>query len=65
MKRQQWYAGVWEEVTDGVSIACCECGLCHDFKFKVVKGKVFMVAHLNKRETGQVRRRRKFACVKP
>lgn len=64
MKRTQWYTGVWEDVTEGLSVACCECGLTHQFHFKIVGKKVFIITHLDRRATAQLRRYRKFP-IKP
>lgn len=63
MKRTQWFSGVWEDVTQGLNMACCSCGYVHDFTFKIVGKKVFTIVHLDNRTTAQVRRRRKFPCL--
>jgi hypothetical protein len=50
---------------EGWKMACCDCGLVHLFKFKVVReGKrnaVEFVAHRDNRATAAVRRKRKAA----
>jgi len=37
-------------------ISCCDCGLVHEFEFRIVDGKVEFRARRNERSTGQKRR---------
>lgn len=39
-------------------IACCDCGLCHDLRFEVCKGILYVVATRNQRATAARRRRK-------
>jgi len=59
---------VYEEAEDGEwidaaarghKIQCCDCGLVHDYDFRVVDGRVQFRAKRNNRATGQVRRHQK------
>lgn len=37
-------------------MACCDCGLVHRVKFRIVKGKIEMQVFRDNRRTGQRRR---------
>jgi len=37
-------------------IACCDCGLVHDFQFQEIDGRIHFRARRNNRATGQKRR---------
>ena len=39
-------------------VACCDCGLVHDFKFRVSGRKIFVTVHRNNRATAAKRRRK-------
>ena len=58
----------YEQVTDGewwlfhdgrsnrrCKIACCDCGLVHQFKIRIRAGKLYMQANRLPRETGGLR----------
>lgn len=52
----------WSEWFDDgrlIRIICCDCGLSHDFDFKVVKGKLLYRARVNNRSTAAARRNAK------
>lgn len=59
MKYEVKESGEWFEQGQGNSIACCSCGLVHEFYFKMRKGKLYLRAVTNNRSTGQVRRHMK------
>ncbi len=59
MKYKVMESGEWFEQEQGNSIACCHCGLVHDFNFKIRKGKLWLRVIVNNRSTGQVRRHMK------
>lgn len=49
--------GEWfKPVHDGYKIICCDCGLVHEFQFRVIEGQIEMRAFRDNRSTGQVRR---------
>ena len=58
-------SGEWFEVEQGHKVACCDCGLVHDFYFRRRKGKLEMRAIRNNRSTGQVRRHMKRKMLGP
>jgi hypothetical protein len=39
-------------------VACCDCGLVHDMKFKVSGHKIFLTVERNNRATAAKRRRK-------
>lgn len=43
-------------IQPGYRISCCDCGLVHDFEFRVTDGNVEFRARINERSTAQVRR---------
>ena len=50
----------------GYRTACCDCGLVHTLKFRVIKNKVQFQCFRNNRSTGQVRRHFKsIKVIKP
>jgi hypothetical protein len=63
---EQIYDGQWFKFGEGKSnrrdvIACCDCGLVHEFKLKMRKGKdgepeVFMMANRMPDNTAHLRR---------
>lgn len=57
MKYPQIKSGEWVQPNHKkYKMACCDCGLVHDFEFKIVKGKIFIRGKRNKRATSAVRR---------
>jgi len=38
----------WFKLKTPLTTICCDCGLAHDFRFKVVKGSVYWRAKRNK-----------------
>lgn len=45
MRYHQVQSGEWVQPKhDGYYMKCCDCGLVHKMKFKVVKGHVFLSA---------------------
>jgi hypothetical protein len=56
-KYEQVHDGEWWLFRDGRSnrrcnIACCDCGLVHEFRIRLRKGRVYMQANRLSRETG-------------
>jgi hypothetical protein len=54
---EQVYDGQWWAFQDGRSnrrckIACCDCGLVHQFKIRIRGGKIYMQANRLPKETG-------------
>jgi hypothetical protein len=43
--------------------ACCDCGLVHNFEYRIVKGKVQFRPFENKRATAAIRRHQPHKCV--
>jgi hypothetical protein len=41
-------------------LACCDCGLIHDMKFRVWSGKIMFAMRRNARATAARRRNKKF-----
>ena len=39
-----------------IDLACCDCGLVHEFDFEIVKGKIQFKILRNDRSTSQIRR---------
>jgi hypothetical protein len=53
-------AGEWMEIPGRrYKLICCDCGLAHDFEFRVVKGKIRFRAYRNERSTAACRRERR------
>ena len=46
-------------------MACCDCGLVHDFRFNVKKKMLFMIVDRNNRATALIRRhhKKKLPCI--
>lgn len=51
-KRNQWFLPDMERF----KVCCCECGLVHQFDFRIVKGRVRMRVRRDNRSTAQKRR---------
>lgn len=49
--------------TNKYRIICCDCGLSHDFEFRIVDNEVEFRARRNMRSTAQVRRHMKSILV--
>ena len=49
----------WEKLYDELVFSCCDCGLAHTFKFKVIKGKCYWRAKRNKKITKLMRAKKK------
>jgi hypothetical protein len=68
---EQVYDGTWWLFHEGRSnrrckIACCDCGLVHEFKIRIRKGKVYMQVNRLPKETGGRRSAMsKHVAVKP
>jgi hypothetical protein len=59
MKYKNQNDGDWIKVIHRKhKIMCCDCGLVHDFNFRIRKGKIQFQAFRNQRSTGQARRHR-------
>lgn len=53
-------AGEWMDMPGRhYRLICCDCGLSHDFEFRVVKGKIRFRAYRNERSTAAVRREKR------
>ena len=48
--------GEWYEAPSKQRIACCDCGLAHDYEFRIVEGRVQYRIRRNNRATAQIRR---------
>jgi hypothetical protein len=60
MKYDEPEAGEWvKPVRKGYKLACCDCGLVHQFDFRVRKGKIEFRVYSDFRATGQIRRHMK------
>lgn len=59
MKFKTRQEGEWFQIHEDQRICCCDCGLAHNIKFKIVKGKLFISATRNNRSTAMLRRNRK------
>jgi len=55
----QRQSGVWFTVPSMRlhRIACCDCGLCHDVSFRIVRGKLQIKAYVNGPATGGKRKK--------
>ncbi|MGR3292509.1 MAG: hypothetical protein ACUZ9M_00670 [Candidatus Scalindua sp.] len=53
----QRHDGEWVDVTDGQLIACCDCGLVHDYEYACLDGRILKRAFRNKLETSYRRKR--------
>ena len=52
----------WSEWFDDgkeIRIICCDCGLSHDFDFKIVKSRVLYRLRVNSKSTAAARRKKK------
>ncbi|MFW9873061.1 MAG: type II toxin-antitoxin system HicB family antitoxin [Candidatus Thorarchaeota archaeon] len=49
----------WSKLSQIHSIACCDCGLVHDFEFRIQGDQVQFRAKRLERSTGQIRRHMK------
>lgn len=48
----------WIVPTDKeLNIACCDCGLVHEFHFRAINGEIFIRARRNDSETERLRKR--------
>ena len=59
MKYAQAYDGDWIEPKDlnNHREKCCDCGLVHDYKFRIVKGRIQYQVVRNNRATAAARRK--------
>ncbi len=57
----QVYDGEWLEVANHNEhrVQCCDCGLVHSIKYRVIKGRIHFRTKLNMRATAAVRRKKK------
>lgn len=67
---EQVVDGEWWLFREGRSnrrckIACCDCGLVHQFKIRIRAGKLYMQATRLPRETGGLRATRKHLHPRP
>jgi hypothetical protein len=53
----QVWDGEWWPVPNELDLACCDCGLVHRVQFRRRKGKLEAKFIVNRRSTGQLRRR--------
>jgi len=51
--------GEWFEFTKlgAIQMGCCDCGLVHDFDFRIVKGKLRLRTRRNVRATAYLRKK--------
>lgn len=59
MKYKTMRSGEWFPIDQGHKIACCTCGLTHNFYYRKRKGQTELRAVCNNRSTGQIRRHMK------
>ena len=52
------YDGEFTDVTDGEFVACCDCGLVHEYDYKVVDGRILRRGWRCNRDTANRRRRK-------
>jgi hypothetical protein len=64
MKYAQRYDNEWVETARHTRIACCDCGLVHDFVFRVRNGRIEFRASRNARATAGKRRTTNLRVVK-
>lgn len=50
--------GEWIHPNTTYKIACCDCGLVHQIKFALRKGKIMIAFFSDRRATSAVRRRK-------
>lgn len=51
----------WGRVMD---LACCDCGLVHEIRYRTRKGKLQLRFRVNGAATGGVRKNNEYECVK-
>jgi hypothetical protein len=56
MSYEQVYNDEWFDLRKTPHISCCDCGLVHEIKVRVRKGKVEVQLNRDNRRTGQIRR---------
>ncbi len=50
----------WQPVNPKMRVMCCDCGLVHDYEYKIGKGeRVFIRSNRNNRATAAARRHQK------
>ena len=54
----QRYDGEWSDVTTGVNVACCDCGLVHHLEFAVLEERILKRVFRDRRATANRRRRK-------
>ncbi len=50
--------GEWSDVTDGLNVACCDCGLVHNTEYVVLDGRILKRVFRDNRRTTNRRRRK-------
>lgn len=60
MRYTQAISGDWIQPKDGYRVACCDCGLVHNFNFRIKNGKVQIQPIVNTRATAAKRRNPRF-----
>jgi len=50
--------GEWSDVTDGQSVACCDCGLVHYTEYVVLDGRILKRVFRDNRSTTYRRQRK-------
>ena len=56
--------GEWIQIDmEGHKIRCCDCGLVHTLKFRMVDGKLQFQAVRNQRSTSQSRRKKLYPLI--
>jgi hypothetical protein len=65
-RHDQVYENQWVDlVGKGLSLACCDCGLVHEFCFRQTAGRLRFRCRRGNRATGQARRWRKHERQEP
>jgi len=52
----QVYEHQWVDAGEKLYLACCDCGLVHEFRFRNVMGHIQFRCRRDNRATGQLRR---------
>ena len=54
----QRHDGEWVDVTDGQSLACCDCGLVHKTEYAILDNRILKRVFRDKRSTANRRKRK-------
>ncbi len=54
-KYEQIYYNDYRDVTDGINLRCCDCGLVHKVDYEVLNGRILRRIHGSPRSTASSR----------